>query len=76
VKIYGICLVKQIKTIVKWCDSIYVFDNGSDDQTWKIALDLSMSYERIILYKPDDCIYEDNLRKFFLTITLVNLVFD
>lgn len=69
-RIHGMCIVKNESDIIeqtlicatKWCDFIYVFDNGSTDTTWQKVLNLSRSYQQIIPYKQDDCIFDDSLR--------------
>ncbi len=70
-KIHGICLVKDeadiisqtLEAAIRWCDFIYVFDNGSTDGTWEKILALSQNYKQIIPYKQDDCVFQDSLRQ-------------
>lgn len=69
-KIHGICLVKDeadiieqtLRAAVLWCDFIYVFDNGSADNTWQIVLDLSQEFQQIIPYKSDGKNFSNQLR--------------
>lgn len=69
-KIHGMCIVKNeadiidqsLKLATKWCDFIYVFDNGSTDGTWEIVSHLSKKYEQIILYKQKKCDFYNGLR--------------
>ncbi len=68
-KIYAISLVKNEEDIIaenlmhasKWCDKIYVLDNGSTDNTWQIVNDLSNNI--IIPYKSENVPYRDSLRQ-------------
>lgn len=70
-KIHGMCLVKNESDIItqtleaatKWCDYIYVYDNGSTDGTWEQALKLAEKYEQIITYKKENCNFNDDLRR-------------
>lgn len=67
-KIHSICLVKNESDILKyaleeaskWSDYIYIYDNGSTDGTWEIAL--SMRSEKIIPWKQDDKPFRESLR--------------
>lgn len=69
-KIHAMCLIKNecdiiaqcLKAAAEWCDSIYVFDNGSTDGTWETVLALSKDYKQIIPYKQDGCPFRDSLR--------------
>jgi len=68
-KIYAVSLIKNEADIIeknltaaaKWCDKIYVFDNGSTDGTWEIVN--SFKSVRIIPYKTADVPFRDELRK-------------
>ncbi|QHG15285.1 glycosyltransferase family 2 protein [Nostoc sp. ATCC 53789] len=68
--IYGMCLVKNeddiiiqtLKSATKWCDYIYVYDNGSTDKTWEKVLELSQIYKQIIPYKQENDPFSDDLR--------------
>ena len=56
-KIYAISLIKNEADIIeknlieasKWCDKIFVYDNGSTDGTWEIVK--SLSSNKIIPFK-------------------------
>lgn len=69
-KIFGICLVKNeadiieetlVKAIV-WCDNIFVYDNGSYDNTWLIVQKLALKYPQIVPYKSEIKPFGDQLR--------------
>lgn len=68
--IHGICLVKDeadiigqsLESALKWCDFIYVYDNGSTDGTWEKVLELAKWNQSIIPYKQDDKTFHDSLR--------------
>jgi glycosyltransferase involved in cell wall biosynthesis len=59
VKLFGICLVKNEADIVaetlvaatRWCDRIFVEDNGSNDGTWEIIRDLACRHDRIVPWR-------------------------
>ncbi|WP_072013840.1 glycosyltransferase family 2 protein [Myxosarcina sp. GI1] len=69
-KIHSICIAKNeadiiaqtLNKAIKWCDYIYVVDNGSSDDTWKKILNLSQKYKQIIPYKQDDRTFYDGMR--------------
>lgn len=69
-KIFGICLVKNeadiieycLEEAVKWAYRVFVYDNGSDDDTWEIINDMAKINERIVPYKKEALPFRDNLR--------------
>jgi glycosyltransferase involved in cell wall biosynthesis len=69
-KIHSICLVKNesdiiaktLKAATEWSDFIYVYDNGSTDETWEIVLNLSQKNKQIIPYKQDDSPFRNSMR--------------
>ena len=69
-KIHAICLVKNEADIIKecllsairWCDHIYVLDNGSDDGTWETVCELAKRFKEIIPYQQKFCPFDDALR--------------
>jgi len=70
-KIHGICMVKNeadiieqnLKSSIKWCDHIYVFDNGSTDGTWNIVKQLAKKHTQIIPYIQKKCLFTAGLRR-------------
>lgn len=68
-KIYAISLIKNEIDIIeknlteasKWCDKIYVYDNGSTDGTWELVNKLKSDI--IIPYKSEALPYRDSLRQ-------------
>jgi Glycosyl transferase family 2 len=68
-KIYAISLIKNEADIIeknlteasKWCNKIYVYDNGSTDGTWKIVNKIKSDI--IIPYKTEALPYRDSLRQ-------------
>jgi glycosyltransferase involved in cell wall biosynthesis len=70
VDIHGICIVKNEADVIEecltqasqWCDHIYVWDNGSTDDTWKIVNRLALKDPRIIAYKQEAVEFHDGLR--------------
>lgn len=69
-KLYAICLIKNEEDIVaqtltyatRYCDRIFVLDNGSTDATWDIVRDLSRKEERIVPFAQTTQPYSDGLR--------------
>lgn len=69
-KIFGICLVKDEADIIeyclseasKWAHQIFVYDNGSSDDTWEIVNRLSQSNPVIVPYKKEALPFRDELR--------------
>ena len=69
-KIFGICLVKNEEDIIehclteaaKWADKIFVYDNGSEDQTWEIVQDIAKANDKIVPYKKEALPFRDHLR--------------
>jgi hypothetical protein len=60
-RIHGISLVKNEADVIAqslgaaatWADAIYVFDNGSDDDTWEIVRQLAATHPQIVPYKQE-----------------------
>src|SRR6516165_3845326 len=69
-KIHALCLIKNeadvlqetFESALRWCDHIYVFDNGSSDGTWELVKELAVQYPEIVPYKQDDVLYRNSLR--------------
>lgn len=69
-KIHGICMVKNesdiitqtLESAVRWCDFIYVYDNGSTDGTWEKVVKIAQKYEQIVPYKQESKPYSESLR--------------
>lgn len=69
-KIHGICLVKNegdimeffLRESARWCDRIYVFDNGSTDGTWQTAQNLAATIPQVLPYASDGRPFDDSLR--------------
>jgi glycosyltransferase involved in cell wall biosynthesis len=69
-KIHAICIVKNEADIIvrcltaasKWCDHIYVLDNGSTDNTWQLVQSLATELSEIVPWKSDETPFSDGLR--------------
>src|SRR5215216_2514361 len=69
-RIFGLCLVKNEADIIrtslresrKWCDRIFVFDNGSNDGTWELVNNVAREDEGIVAFKQDGRPFDDALR--------------
>jgi len=70
VRIHGIMLVKDEADVIgetleaaqRWCDSIYVFDNGSTDGTWEYVLRMAERSDRVIPFKQEATPFSQSLR--------------
>ena len=68
--IFGLYLVKNEADIIRlsleeslrWCDRIFVFDNGSTDATWDIARNFATRDPRVVPFKQDAKPFDDALR--------------
>lgn len=69
-RIFGICLVKDEEDIIeycleeatKWAHKVFVYDNGSEDDTWEIVKDMAKTNPGVIPYKKEALPFRDNLR--------------
>lgn len=69
-KIRALCLVKDEADVIAqclsaagvWCDSVYVWDNGSTDGTWETIQALSRTSPAIVPDRQDDTPYDKALR--------------
>lgn len=69
-RIFGLCLVKNeadimrlsLEESLRWCDRIFVFDNGSSDATWDIAREIGAKDSRVVPFKQDAKPFDDALR--------------
>ena len=70
VKIRALCLVKNEVDVIEqslaaaaeWCESVYVWDNGSTDGTWEAIQALSRTLPAIVPDRQDDTPYDKALR--------------
>lgn len=64
------CVVKNEADIIeqtlrsaeKWCDHIYVLDNGSSDRTWEKVRSMAGELPAVVPFKQDPRPFEDNIR--------------
>jgi glycosyltransferase involved in cell wall biosynthesis len=69
-KIHGLCLVKNEADIIeyslgeasRWCNFIYVLDNGSTDETWRLVRELAVANPRIVPWKSETIPFDNALR--------------
>ena len=69
-RIFGNCLVKNeadmieetLRHAARWCDRIFVLDNGSTDGTWEKVLALAEVEPRVVPFKTAAVPYRDSLR--------------
>jgi glycosyltransferase involved in cell wall biosynthesis len=68
--IHAISLIKNesdiiehnLRAAVRWCDHIYVFDNGSTDGTWEKVQAMAQEHPAIVPWKQDPKPFRDGLR--------------
>ena len=69
-KIHGLCVVKNeadiieqtLRSAAKWCDCIYVLDNGSSDGTWEKVQALALELSCITPFMQDSRPFDDGIR--------------
>jgi glycosyltransferase involved in cell wall biosynthesis len=69
-KIHGLCVVKNeadiieqtLRSAARWCDSIYVLDNGSTDGTWEKVQALAGELPQVIPFAQDARPFDDGIR--------------
>lgn len=69
-KIFGICLLKNEADIVRysfeenlrWCDRIFVYDNGSVDGTMDVVRELAKTQPGVVPFGSTDLDFVDRLR--------------
>ncbi len=69
-KIHAITVCKDEADVIgemlrdarRWCDAIYVLDNGSSDGTWDVVLDAARSDNAIVPFRQDPRPFEDGIR--------------
>jgi len=69
-KIFGICLIKNEADIIEyslkkhseWADYIFVYDNGSTDNTWDIVQEVAKYNTKVIPFKSEVKPFRDGLR--------------
>lgn len=70
-RIFGNCLVKNeadmiVETLadaVRWCDRIFVFDNGSTDGTWEKVQEFAHHDSRVVPFKSEAVPFRNSLRR-------------
>jgi glycosyltransferase involved in cell wall biosynthesis len=69
-KIYAICLVKNEDDVIgetlvyatRYCDKVFVVDNGSTDRTWEIVQSLSNQHPQIVPFVQTPEPFDNGLR--------------
>ena len=68
--LHGISLVKNEGDIIalfldhalRWCDFVYVLDNGSTDDTWDVVVRYAKKESRVIPFRQDNRPFANSLR--------------
>lgn len=55
-------IAESLAAAATWCDAIFVLDNGSNDATWEIVLDLAKTFDCIVPFRQDARPFRDSLR--------------
>lgn len=69
-KLNAICIIKNEADIIletlnnalRFCDTIYVFDNGSTDGSWELICEKALNDKRIVITAHTDEIYRNQFR--------------
>jgi glycosyltransferase involved in cell wall biosynthesis len=69
-KLNAICIIKNeadiiietLENALRFCDNIYVFDNGSNDGSWELIRDKAEQDPRVIIAVHSDEIYRNQFR--------------
>lgn len=69
-KIRALCVMKNEADIIeqtlsdalRWCDEIFVLDNGSDDGSWELVKTLAAADPRIVAHGRDMHLFHDGIR--------------
>jgi len=69
-KIHGLMIIKNEADVIrfnleesrKWCDTIYVFDNGSSDRTWDIVNERAACDPGVIPFRSAGIPFQNSLR--------------
>lgn len=69
-KIWASCVVKDetdiiaecLRSAARWCDAIYVLDNGSGDGTWEKVQRLAGEIPAVVPFKQDPTPFSENFR--------------
>ena len=68
--VFGLTVIRNEADVIEftlrralaWCTEIFVFDTGSDDDTWEVCRRLADETGRIIAYKSQDTPFREGLR--------------
>ncbi|MBL4631700.1 MAG: glycosyltransferase family 2 protein [Paraglaciecola sp.] len=55
-------IVETLNNALRFCDTIYVFDNGSTDGSWQIICEQALNDPRIVIAAHSDEIYRNQFR--------------
>jgi len=69
-KIHAVCIVRNEADVIEeclraacaWCDHVYVLDNGSTDDTWRIVQSIAREVPAVVPWKSDPVPFSDGLR--------------
>jgi hypothetical protein len=55
-------IVENLRHLLTWADGIHVLDLGSTDQTWDLVNEMSRVDQRVIPFRREPLVFNDNLR--------------
>jgi glycosyltransferase involved in cell wall biosynthesis len=56
-------IVETLEDAARWCDRMFVFDNGSTDGTWEKVQALARSEPRVVPFKQEAVPFRNSLRR-------------
>jgi hypothetical protein len=70
-KVHGLCVVRNeidiiercLRAAARWCSSIYVLDNGSDDGTWERVNELAGELGQVVPFRQDSRPFDSGIRE-------------
>jgi hypothetical protein len=70
-RIHGMCVVRNeadvieqsLRAAARWCDRIYVLDNGSDDGTWERVQELARELPQVVPFGQDPRPFDSGIRE-------------
>src|SRR5215470_9375996 len=55
-------IAHTLRAAAKWCDAIYVLDNGSQDGTWEVVKQLAQEYPVVVPHEQATAPFTEAIR--------------